>query len=95
MEPGKRIPAHADDETIIEPQSTILTYSLYSGATITFTKKYNKNFYINSFEVKHGDIYTVSGVCQQILKHEIINNNNSTRVSLTFRKMKSSENENT
>ena len=87
FESGKSfLPMHSDNESVIHPNSTILTISLGATRTIKFQLKDAFSSPDCSINVSHGDVYAMTCKSQSHYKHGIPKDySKETRLSLTFR----------
>ena len=83
------IPLHSDDEDSIEDESYIMTVSLGTTRVLQVREISSSNV-VQTLELKHGDVYTMSKKSQKLFAHEIVRDPliQDHRVSITFRLIK-------
>ncbi|NRB82001.1 MAG: alpha-ketoglutarate-dependent dioxygenase AlkB [Saccharospirillaceae bacterium] len=85
--PQSYLPEHSDDETNIDPNSSIFSISIGDTNNINFREVHTG--VISTLECKPCSMYTMTRKSQTFFKHEILKNPNflGIRYSLTFRRV--------
>ncbi|KAL5268949.1 hypothetical protein ACHWQZ_G002694 [Mnemiopsis leidyi] len=86
------IPHHSDNESQIASDSTIHTISLGGKRTLQF-RSTTGLFFEHNVELPHGSVYSMTTASQSAWSHSIVREQSISdpRISLTFRRMRSSE----
>ncbi|KAL5257292.1 hypothetical protein ACHWQZ_G012276 [Mnemiopsis leidyi] len=86
------IPHHSDNESQIASDSTIHTISLGGKRTLQF-RSTTGLFFEHNVEFPHGSVYSMTTASQSAWSHSIVREQSISdpRISLTFRRMRSSE----